>query len=265
MACSTSCKLAAAFRAFAALRLCARNVNRGISISLLLLLGFSALPALAAEMPEAVVLPPGETPLEEIGSYEVSWQSYGKPPVAMPIGWQGHFDAQTGISYQPWGRVLGRQTLLMHSPWHVPPGKTWVDYPLALPKTTRIRLSFGIAMSPEAAQPGKSDGVTFSCYLFADGSTKELMLRHHDKAQWIDYAFDLSPYAGKTVTLRLQAEPGPRNDASFDFSLFGDAKIVVGSGAERRDSIVKEIVSSKAYVATSNAPLGFSAIATLVR
>ena len=88
-------------------------------------------------------------------------------------------------------------------------------------------------MGPDVAVPGKSDGVTFSCYLIADGKQQQLMRRHHDKAEWIDYAFDLSPYAGKTVILRLQVEPGPRNDASFDFSFFGDAKITVGSDSGR--------------------------------
>ena len=158
----------------------------------------------------------------------------------MPGAWTGHFDARSGISYQPWGRLLGRNALLMHSPWHVPPGKTWVDYPLALPKTTPIRLTFGIAMGPDVAVPGKSDGVTFSCYLIADGKPQELMRRHHAKAEWIDYAFDLSPHAGKTITLRLQVEPGPRNDASFDFSFFGDAKITVGNVAEPRGTCIAE-------------------------
>ena len=51
----------------------------------------------------------------------------------MPISWSGHFEPQAGISYQDWGRVLGRRALLLHSPWHVPPGKTWVEYELALP------------------------------------------------------------------------------------------------------------------------------------
>ena len=116
----------------------------------------------AAELTDTPVsLPPGETFLTDIGIYRVFWQSYGQPPVAMPGAWMGHFDAHSGISYQPWGRVLGRQALLMHSPWHVPPGKAWVDYPLALPKTSPIRLTFGIAMGPDVAVPGKSDGVTF--------------------------------------------------------------------------------------------------------
>ncbi|MGA2258702.1 MAG: DUF5696 domain-containing protein, partial [Thermoguttaceae bacterium] len=197
-----------------------------------------------------VSLPPGETLLTDIGIYRVSWQSYGQSAVAMPGAWMGHFDAQSGISYQPWGRVLGRQALLMHSPWHVPPGKTWIDYPLALPKTSPIRLTFGIAMGPDVAVPGKSDGVTFSCYLLADGEHRELMRRHHAKAEWIDYSFDLSPYAGKTVIVRLQVEPGPRNDASFDFSFFGDAKIAIGSESEPRGRIVSKIVSTKAYRAT---------------
>jgi hypothetical protein len=138
----------------------------------------------------------------------------------------------------------------MHSPWHVPPGKAWVDYPLALPKTAPIRLAFGIAMGPDVAVPGKSDGVTFSCYLLASGRQQELMRRHHDKAQWIDYAFDLSPYAGKSVVVRLQVEPGPKNDASFDYSFWGDARITVGQSAESRGQILREIVSTKAYRAT---------------
>ena len=220
-------------------------------ILLCALLVGACLPAAADDLTDTPLsLPPDETLLTDIGVYRVSWQSYGQPPVAMPGAWIGHFDAQSGISYQPWGRLLGRDALLMHSPWRVPPGKTWVDYPLALPKTSPIRLTFGIAMGPDVAVPGKSDGVTFSCSLLADGQAKELMRRHHDKAEWIDYSFDLSPYAGRSVVLRLQVEPGPKNDPSFDFSFFGDAKITVGNTAQPRGPILKEIVSTKAYRAT---------------
>ena len=76
--------------------------------------------ARAAESPDfSVPVPPGETLLQDIGIYRVGWQSYGQPPVETPLAWAGHFDPQTGISYQPWGRVLGRQALLMHSPWQI--------------------------------------------------------------------------------------------------------------------------------------------------
>ncbi len=185
----------------------------------------------AAETPDlSVLLPPGETLLADIGTYRVSWQSYGQEPVAMPVSWSGHFEPRAGISYQDWGRVLGRRALLLHSPWHVPPGKTWADYELSLPRLVPIRLKLGIAMGPDVASPDRSDGVTFSCYLTVDGREQELLRRHQAEARWLDFDFDLTPYAGRTVVLRLQVEPGPKNNASFDYSFFGDARIAVGDG-----------------------------------
>jgi len=89
----------------------------------------------AAQTPDlSVPLPSGETLLADVGMYRVFWQSYGQQPVAMPVSWSGHFEPRAGISYQDWGRVLGRRALLLHSPWHVPPGRTWVDFELALPR-----------------------------------------------------------------------------------------------------------------------------------
>ncbi len=202
-----------------------------------------------------VAIPPGETSLADIGIFSVHWQSYGKAAAAMPLGWTGHFDPATGISYQDWGQVLGRRALLMHSPWHVAPGRTWVEYPLALPNVTPIRLSFGIAMNPDSVGPGKSDGVTFACSLIAGGKKQSLMREHYVKAEWLDYHFDLSPYAGKTIVLGLQVEPGPKNDASFDLSLFGDAKITAGEGVEPKSEAIRRLVSSRANRVAAKANL----------
>lgn len=227
-------------------------MERLTSFSLVLLIALLQAPhAVAADTPDlSVPLPVGETLLQDIGIYRVVWQSYGQPPVEMPLAWAGHFDPQTGISYQPWGRVLGRQALLMHSPWHVPPGKIWVDYDLALPSTTPIWLAFGIAMGPDVAVPDKSDGVTFSCCLTVDGQQRELMRQHHDQGKWRDFRFDLSPHAGQTVQLRLQVEPGPKNSASFDYSFFGDAKVIVGEGQRDVAETLKTLTASRAYQAT---------------
>ena len=202
-----------------------------------------------------VSLPAGETLLCDIGMYRVSWQSYGKEPVAMPPGYSGHFSDRSGISFTDWGRLMGRRALLMHSPWRVPPGKTWVDYRLALPQQRPIRLSFGIAMGPDVATPDKSDGVTFSCYLAVAGRTRELMRRHYTQAQWADYSFDLSDHAGETVGVRLQVEPGPANSPSFDYSFFGDAKITVGQVRENRTELVRRWSQSRAYRAVARASL----------
>ena len=224
------------------------------SALLLIVLSFQHAATSAAEHPEwTVPLPAGETLLQDIGIYRVGWQSYGKEPVEMPLAWAGHFDSRTGISYLPWGKVLGREALLMHSPWHVPPGKTWADYQLALPAATPIRFQFGIAMGPDVAVPDKSDGVTFSCYLTADGPPRELLRQHYDRGHWQDFQFDLSPYTGKTVTLRLQVEPGPKNNASFDYSFFGDAKIAVGESRPDPAELVKTLIATPAYQATAAA------------
>lgn len=210
----------------------------------------------AAELPDlSVPLPPGETLLADIGTYRVYWQSYGQEPVAMPVSWSGHFEPRAGISYQDWGRVLERRALLMHSPWHVPPGKTWVDYELVLPRLQPIRLKFGIAMGPDVARPERSDGVTFSCLLKADGGEQELMRQHQAEARWLDFDFDLTPYAGQTVVVRLQVEPGPQNNSSFDYSFFGDARLAVGAGTSQRAEVLQRLTTSRAYQATARADL----------
>jgi len=202
-----------------------------------------------------VSLPAGETALTDIGLYQVGWQSYGGEPVRMPLSWAGHPDERSGIGCKPWGRVLGREALLIHSPWRVPPGRTWVEYQLALPRVTLLTLSFAIVMGPEAGVPDKSDGVTFSCYLTADGVERELMREHQATDKWKQFDFDLSSCAGQTIKLRLQVEPGPKNNPSWDWSFFGDAKLTVGTGQDGRAEWVKQLTGTRAYAATSKASL----------
>jgi hypothetical protein len=227
-----------------------------------LLLG---LPLMAATPDTAVVeIPAGETPLADIGIYKVYWQSRGKAPVAMPDSWMGHFDPATGISYQPWGTLMGRSALLMHSPWQVPPGVTRVEYKLRLPKTTPIKLSFGIVMAPEVMVPDRSDGVTFSCRIETRDGKRELMRHHQDRAEWMDYSFDFSPYAGEQVTLALEVDPGPKDNASFDYSFWGDAKITAGQARESARETVARLMKTKAYKAAAGVSLaGYSSVTNI--
>jgi len=203
---------------------------RGL-IAASLLVVIATMPTAAQE--PVVPLPEGETPLGDIGLYRVAYQSYGGDVVEMPPSWIGHFETVSGVSYLPGEQVLGRSAILLHSPWRVPPGKAWVDYAVRLPDTKPIALAFAIAMRPDVMEPGKSDGVTFSAYVVDGGRERELLREHCAKAEWTDYRFDLSEYAGKTVTLRLQTEPGPDNSPSFDYSYFGDPRIIVGAGAPK--------------------------------
>jgi len=212
------------------------------------LLCLTAFPTLAQDV---VKLPAGVTPLAEIGIYHVAWQSYNGPVVDMPPSWLGHFEDASGISYQPGQRVLGRDTILLHSPWRAAPGKVWVDYRLALPDIAPLEFRTGITMAPDVAVPGKSDGVTFSA--FVEG--RELIRQHHDQGEWRDYTFDLAAWRGKTITLRLQCEPGPANSPSFDFSYWGEPRIIAGEGQASIARELQTITASKAYQAVDNVDL----------
>ncbi|MCF7732203.1 MAG: hypothetical protein K9N23_10970 [Akkermansiaceae bacterium] len=202
-----------------------------------------------------VALPQGETRLTEIGLYRVGWQSYGGDSHWMPLAWSGESDPVTGIVYHTRADYLGREALLMHSPWRVPGGRTWVDYQLALPRHPPLTLSFGIAMDPNSMVPGKSDGVTFSCFLSDDTGEHELLRRHWDQGTWEDHTFDLSADAGKTVTIRLQVEPGPDNNSSWDFSYFGNPQITVGRGNSNRGKLVENRLAGTAWKATASADM----------
>jgi hypothetical protein len=200
-----------------------------------------------------VSLPLGETMLGDIALHRVTYQSYGGAPVEMPLGWTGHFTEDTGISYVPDARLMERSAILLHSPWRVRPGKVWVDYRLRLPDVRPITLCFGIAMAPDVAVPGKSDGATFSCLALHAGREEQLVREHYDQSRWRDFELDLSRLAGQEVTLRLRVEPGPRSDPSWDYSYFGDARIVAGLAEQGRKELLARLSSSRAYRATEAA------------
>ena len=181
-------------------------------------------------------LKPGDNSLISAGLYRVGVQIIGKEVRWLPIGWSGHFATPEGISYYPWGEQGGRQALLIHPPWRGGTGDTIVEYRLALPNEKPITFSTGIAMS--TANTEKSDGVTFRAKLIANGNTIPIFEENRKDTAWKDFTFDLSPYAGQMVTLRLESNPGPAHDPSFDFGVFGDPKVTVGKSdpeAELRD------------------------------
>ncbi|MBI5833687.1 MAG: hypothetical protein HZB16_15410 [Armatimonadetes bacterium] len=204
--------------------------------------------------PNVVTLPPGLTSLGEIGRFRVGWQSYGQPAEYMPDGWVGHFEERTGVSYNLGDSVLGREAVLMHSPWRVPPGRTCVEFRLRLPRATPITFTTGITMNPYSMEPEHSDGVTFSAYL-VDGAEKQLFREHYAKAEWKDLTFDLSASAGRDVTLRLQVEPGPANSPSFDFSYWSRPVIQCGTTTGPGEDRVARLLAKPAYRAVAGRSL----------
>ena len=233
-----------------------RNFRRAVVSCMLSVFCLIVAGTTATAQSLTVALPAGETKLADVGMYRVFWQTDKQEPVEMPVSWSGHFESQAGISYQDRGRVSGRRALLIHPPWRLKaPGKTWVDYEFNLPDTKPVWLKFGIAIDKDGPAINQGDGVTFAGFLLVAGRQQQLMREHHTTAQWKDFEFDLSRYAGKTVNLRLQVEPGPQNDAAFDFALLGDARIEVGPEMRGSQQQLRQLTQSKAYQATKNADL----------
>ena len=227
-------------------------MRRSLLASLLLAL---LAPGRAPAADVTLKLPRDTTPVAEIGLYRMAYQSYGGDVVYLPDGWVGHFEPRSGVSYLPGQQVLGRDALLIHSPWRVPPGRAWAELHLQLPEERPIRFRFGIAMGPEFVVPDRSDGVTYSVRLTVDGTARELLRYHQVEAVWRDYDLDLSEYAGRLVQLDLQVEPGPRNNASWDYSYWGDPRLVVGQAGSSRAAAVAELLASSAVRATEGVSL----------
>ena len=175
---------------------------------------------------EAVKLPPGVTSLAEIGAYRVGFQRHSEKVTMMPDGWVGHFEADSGISYTPWVRQNGKDTILLHSPWRGGTGISFVEYDLELPRVKPIMFSFAIAMQERLTD--ESDGAHFRAVVTAGKGSQVICDEHRKATEWREFEADLSQFASKRVTLRLEVRPGPKDDPSFDYSLWGDPKITVG-------------------------------------
>jgi len=216
------------------------------AIALLLVLASSSL---ALDSGPWIDLPVGTTRLADLGLYAVTYQLYGKEPVSMPWGWSGHFTDDVGIAYYDAGVVNGRRARVLHCPWRAGTGSVTLTYMLGLPNEKPVTLRFAIAMRADVV--GQSDGVTFSAFVSDGQKQTELMREHYAKADWKEFRFDLSPFAGKKIAIGFQTEPGPEHDASFDFSMFGDPTVTVVRDEDPRPQLLSQIVESPAYKATA--------------
>jgi len=169
------------------------------------------------------------TKLVEIGYYRVRYQIAGQAMVDMGLGWSGHFEPFSGISYVPWRGQDGIPTLLIHCPWRRGGGSTFVDYRLSLPKGAKAKFVFGCAMMRDENVRKGSDGVTF--IVMINGGEK--FKKHIKTDQWEWHEIDLSAFSGKDFILTLAVNAGPQNNASWDYSLWGDPKILLEGVAQK--------------------------------
>ena len=158
-------------------------------------------------------------PLDEIGSYSVGYQLRGEPETKLPEGWTGGLDSPTGTACQTAGSQHGKAAWLLHCPWRGRTGVAFQDFTLVLPRATPITLRGDTALRADAV--GKSDGVVFR--IFVNGAKR--FESNRADAEWQPFAIDLTADAGKTMTLRFETDPGPRDNPSYDFALWAERRL----------------------------------------
>ena len=91
-----------------------------------------------------------------------------------------------------------------HPPYRKGAGFIWSDYPLTLGKETPIVFRCSNFLVSNGDQP-PSDGVEYKVFVLEEGKAPQEVAAHlvTKVLTWQDLTADLSPWAGKKITLRL--------------------------------------------------------------
>ncbi|MBN2508076.1 MAG: hypothetical protein JXQ71_15420 [Verrucomicrobia bacterium] len=193
------------------------NLRRIVPVGAALLSGLVPVSAQPPMAPDATVMA-----LDEVGVYAVGCAYAGQAEQHVPLGWSGFFEHATGVACEPFGTQHGRRAFLLHSPWRGGTGIAFQQFAFSLPESaTAIRLRGHTAM--RTASVADSDGVTFRVYT---NHVKALEWHQADDV-WRSFDLDLTSLRGSTLAVRFEVHPGPRNNASFDYSLWGDRELVL--------------------------------------
>jgi len=177
--------------------------------------------------------------LERLKTLQVSL-TRGARTRRRPVGWQG-YDRETGATFAV--RTVSRDgvslpAIAIHPPYRGGKGPVWGEYALELPDCRPIVLEFRTAIRDHAAHEPPSDGVEFKVLATpAGGDERELFRRFSDAKTWQPASVDLAPFAGKRISLKLWAGPGPKGDTTCDSGFWGGPTIIVG---RRREPVTEE-------------------------
>lgn len=186
-----------------------------------------------------VLLPPDSgLSLCRLDVRRVIVQVNGKPPQILPVGWSG-VEPATRCTVRPGDTVArgaARDAVAMHPPYRGGAGTVVVEYPLQLPASRPVRLTFGNAIRDHRPETGESpsDGVTFRVRVLPfeapAGELGEILYeKTTDAKTWVDGQVDLTPFAGKKVRLQLESHPGPKNNTVCDQSYWAEPVVTAGT------------------------------------
>ncbi len=116
-----------------------------------------------------------------------------------------------------------------HPPYRKGAGFLWCDYALELPTATPIAFSCANFLGSPGDQPA-SDGAEYRVYVLEEGAEPKLVASHIvvTPLTWQTLAADLTPWAGRKITLRLWTGPGPKMNTCCDGGGWGDLALAIG-------------------------------------
>lgn len=116
-----------------------------------------------------------------------------------------------------------RQAFTAHPPYSPKGGSLWLDFPVVLPSKKKIEMNFGCAIRKTFPGEPNSDGVTFRIWGNTQGSPQKILHEIHTISKnWVDQKVDLSEFAGQSVLLSVEFNPGPKNNTVCDGCYLSD-------------------------------------------
>ncbi len=177
--------------------------------------------------PGPVELPAGGgLALLETRTARVVWHRFDSEPVFLPAGWRGSEPKSGALwSVEEADRGGRRRGFSVHPPWRGGPGIVRAEWNVSLPSHPPLRLHFFNAIRDTHPSEPPSDGITFRVRV--DG--EPVFERHVDAKQWVPGEADLDRFAGRTVTLAMETDPGPKRDTTCDHGWWADPYLLAGA------------------------------------
>ncbi len=160
--------------------------------------------------------------LDELGVYAVGYAYRGQPEQQFPLGWSGFFEDRTGVACEPFGTQNGERASSCTAPGATAPASPSSNSSSASPRRPRASVLRG-ATAMRSQNVTNSDGVTFR--LYANGT--KLFDYHQTNDVWRPFEYDFTALRGTNLTVRFEVDPGPNDNASFDYSLWGNRELVL--------------------------------------
>ena len=185
----------------------------------------------------AVLASHSRVALTELAATRVGFGVYSQDPDRVTleaIGWFGNnLDHRGFVQREPAALQGGSyDCFVSHIPWGGGPGFSIVEIPLTFPQEGPITLDFSNGIQK---QPESGDGMTFRIRVLPfdapDGQIGEIAWETHipGTGSWTHASADLSKYAGQTVRIQLEWNPGPAKNTSFDLGYWGGPILTCGT------------------------------------